>query len=367
MHTTHLLRLAGLGVLLASGAAAPVHAQILIAIDDLFEVRHAETLVAEAFGVLENDTLDDESAGENGATAELVTGASEGALALSPDGSFTYAPGAGFDGTDSFVYRAVFGAVTAEATVTLSACEGGPQVFTCWKEDAFLSKVDELGHPRFREGFENDNVWGVARSPVSAFSVTSRGIEWRANEFDPNHLVAPWPPSPPPNEITTGPGPARSGQWGLFDPEHGYAVGSEVACDVDMPASHCLFHDGITIRPAPGSGPLYGAGGYFVGISGGRVAITLDGAWWNPIGGGRTTNGPHQFFGVVTADPNGLDEVQFRELDGKVGQALFIWADDFTVLAEAEGSVAVPALGGPAIGLLVGLIGAAAWGVLRRT
>ena len=104
-----------------------------------------------------------------------------------------------------------------------------------------------------------------------------------------------------------------------------------------------------------------------MGISGGRIAITLDGAWWNPIGGGRTTTGPHQFFGVVTADPNGVDEVQFRELDGKVGQALFIWADDFTVLAQAQGAAAVPALGGPALGLLVGLIGAAAWGVLRRS
>jgi hypothetical protein len=48
---------------------------------------------------------------------------------------------------DSFVYRAVFGGVSDQATVTLTACSGGPQIFTCWKESAFLAKAVALGHP----------------------------------------------------------------------------------------------------------------------------------------------------------------------------------------------------------------------------
>jgi hypothetical protein len=275
--------------------------------------------------------------------AELVADVSQGTLALSSDGSFTYSPGASFDGTDSFVYRAVFGTVSDEATVTLRTCTGGPQIFTCWKEAAFLAKAAALGHPNFREGFEDDAAWGQARHPNTILSVTSRGFEWRANDFDPTHVEPPQPPSPLPNEITTGPGPARTGQWGIFDLEHGYATGTPVTCDVDNPPSHCLFHDGFTISRGVGSGPLYGAGGFFTGTHGANVAIVLDGDWQNPIGGGRVVGGGHQFFGVIDAGPVGLTEVQFRETDGKVGQALFIFGDDFTLLAQP--TVQVPALG----------------------
>ena len=62
-----------------------------------------------------------------------------------------------------------------------------------------------------------------------------------------------------------------SRQWGLFDPEHGYAWGTPTLCDVDVPETHCLTHDGFTI---------------------------------------------------------------IRELDGKVGRALLMSSDDVTVLAQ---------------------------------
>ena len=68
--------------------------------------------------------------------------------------------------------------------------------------------------------------------------------------------------------------------------------------------------------------------------------------------------GGHQFFGVIDAGPTGFTEVQFRETDGKVGQALFIWADDFTLLAEP--TVEVPAFGLPGatgLVLLLALVG----------
>jgi VCBS repeat-containing protein len=39
-------------------------------------------------------------------TALLVSGPSHGQLALNPDGSFTYTPAPGFEGTDTFTYTA---------------------------------------------------------------------------------------------------------------------------------------------------------------------------------------------------------------------------------------------------------------------
>jgi hypothetical protein len=348
--------LAGCFVLLVVGNAGPTYAQILLAEDDDYHVPFGQTLVVEAFGVLESDTLDDEAAGENGATVELVSGASHGTLALSTDGSFTYSPGLGFEGSDSFVYRAVFGGVFDEATVTLSACAGGPQIFTCWKEAEFLAKAAALGYPSFRESFEDDSDWAVARYPNTIGTVSSRGFEWRANEFDSTHFDPPPVLPPLPNKITTGPGPARTGDWGIFDLEHGYATGTEFQCDVDGPDDHCLYHDGWTVRRESGAGPFYGVGGYITGTFGANVTIIVDGDLMNPIGGGKLASGGHQFFGVIDAGPNGFSDVQFRETDGKVGQALFIWADDFTLLAEPAAPVLAPALGAPGVTGLVFLL-----------
>jgi hypothetical protein len=203
------------------------------------------------------------------------------------------------------------------------------------------------------------------RSPNNALSVNSRGFEWRANDFDPTHSVPPLPPPPPPNEITTGSGPARTGQWGIYDREHGYATGTPVQCDIDNPPEHCLYHDGYTISRGTGSGPFYGAGGYFSGTHGANVAIVLEGDWQNPIGGGIVYVGEYEFFGVIDAGPTGFAEVQFRETDGKVGQLLFIFADDFTLLAQPI--IPVPALDVPGIVGLGVLLTLVAGGLVRRS
>lgn len=314
-----------LGLLILCDAGS-TSAQVLEATDDSYGLPHGEPLVVEFYGILDNDILDGESAGENGATAELVTDVNHGNLALNPDGSFSYSPGATFDGTDSFVYRAVFGTATAQATVTLSACSGGPDVFTCWNETAFLAKAAEWGLSGFQEGFEDDAAWGLARSPLAEPVVTSQGIQWMTNNSG----------APSFNKITTGSGAARTGEWGVFDPNHGFATGSEFECDVDNPDTVCLYFDGFSGIREPVRGVLSGVGGYISGTYGGRVEILLDGE--ATPGGGRVTAG-YQFFGVIDTRATGFTQFEFREVDGKVGQALYIFGDDFTLLTPAPSPV----------------------------
>jgi hypothetical protein len=352
--------LVGCWLLLGGGAG---HAQLLQANDNELSVPYGLSLVVDAFGVLDNDILDGENAGENGATAELVQDVSHGSLALGSDGSFTYTVGPTFEGSDQFVYRAVFGAVSSQATVTLTACEGGPPIYTCWKEAAFLALAAANGFPSFQESFENDAVWGGARHPNTVQSVSSRGFAWRANDFDPTHVAPPFPESPPSNHITTGPGAARTGMWGIFDLAHGYAVGSFFGCDVEMPDPNCFQHDGMTVAREPGSGPLHGAGGYLRPSNTADVAIVIDGDWQNPTGGGVIFGS--QFFGVIDTGPIGFDEIQFREVDGRITDQFIIFADDFTLLAEPV-DVAVPSLDALGLTALGCLLCAAAARSLRR-
>ncbi len=70
-------------------------------------------------GVLANDTDPDDPDGRV-LSAQLVSGPAHGTLSLNADGSFSYAPAAGFTGTDSFTYRASDSLMTSgPATVTL--------------------------------------------------------------------------------------------------------------------------------------------------------------------------------------------------------------------------------------------------------
>jgi len=304
--------------LLATGIA---HAAILVAVDDSYGIPLSQALQVEPFGVLDNDTLDGENAGENGVTATLLTGVSKGTLTcpgvgpgLCSDGSFEYAPGTGFDGADSFVYQAVSATETsAPTTVTLSACSGGPQLFSCWHESAYLAKLTELGYNTFQEGFEGA-AWNVARSPDSVNSVTSQGIVWTSN-----HTAT--------NTVTTGSGPARSGAYGVFDPDHGFATGTSAQCDIDNPPASCLFHDGFSGSTLPGVTALHGVGGYVTGTFGANPAIILDGT--TQVGFSQVFG--FQFIGVIDANAAGFTRFEIRELDGKIGQALLVFADDFTL------------------------------------
>lgn len=98
-----------------------------IAVSDTYRLPTNGTLNVEAIeGVLQNDS--DPDAG-TALSATLLSPTTQGALTLNPNGTFTYIPQAGFQGTDSFVYRASDGiTVSGPATVTLSVSNNTPPV-----------------------------------------------------------------------------------------------------------------------------------------------------------------------------------------------------------------------------------------------
>lgn len=145
--------------------------------------------------------------------------------------------------------------------------------------------------------------------------MTSQGIIWESNFPDP----------PAENQITTGSGPARSGLYGVFDPEHGYATGTVNQCDVDNPPEHCLHKDGFTGRWLASGRTLHAVGGYFTGAALPQLAMILDGGARIDLGGAPND---FQFYGVI--DTNGFETFRIEERDGKLGQARYVFADDFT-------------------------------------
>ncbi|MBT8447973.1 MAG: hypothetical protein KJO38_12540 [Gammaproteobacteria bacterium] len=315
--------------LVALLGAASASAQVLIANDDSFGVAPNEPLEVDAPGVMDNDLFDDEKPDQSGGTVELVSDVATGTLALASDGSFTFSAGAGFSGLETFVYRVTVGAVSATATVTLSACRRNGVYFSCWKESAFLAKADELGFlDGFTEGFEDDAVWGSSRSPDEVPFVDSVGIRWQSNHPDP----------PASNLITTGPGAAYTGQWGIFDREHGYATNfNQLACAADVPPPDCLWHDGITGERRPWAPPLHGVGAWLRSADIGKIAILLDGIEI-PVAATSNTGG---FFGAIDTTEPGFSEFEFRELDATSEQRVLIWLDDFVMLGEI-GQVPIP-------------------------
>ena len=95
-----------------------------VAVDDAYAMRPNETLTIAAPGVLDNDTDAD---GDAVVVTSVTDGVDNGTLTALPDGSFTYAPNAGFTGTDSFSYAVSDGqGGTDTGTVTLTVSNAAP-------------------------------------------------------------------------------------------------------------------------------------------------------------------------------------------------------------------------------------------------
>lgn len=99
----------------------------LAASDSYFTTGNTTLTVLAANGVLANDSDVDSPT----LTAVNPTQPTHGSLTLNPNGSFTYTPGAGFAGIDTFTYRASDGALTSGPTtvsITVSAAANSAPV-----------------------------------------------------------------------------------------------------------------------------------------------------------------------------------------------------------------------------------------------
>jgi len=108
------------------------------ATDDAYSTPQDQPLAVPAGGVLAND-LD---ADGDPLSAVLVTGPASGVLTLNTDGSFEYAPNAGFVGADSFTYRANDGQADsnpATVAITVDAVNSVPTA----ADDAYSTQQDQ--------------------------------------------------------------------------------------------------------------------------------------------------------------------------------------------------------------------------------
>ena len=137
------------------------------AVGDAFGVDENHVLIVEAPGVLVNDS------DPNGdpLTAILVDDVSHGTLDLQPDGSFTYTPHVGFDGDDTFTYKANDGQEDSNvATVTVTVL---PDV---------TAPLGELDYPQPGTVIEEDQGyvdvrWFDPGAPAAGIDVASIGVD----------------------------------------------------------------------------------------------------------------------------------------------------------------------------------------------
>jgi VCBS repeat-containing protein len=123
---------------------------------DAYSVDEGQPLTVDAPGVLANDSDPD---GDR-LRAVLASGPSEGQFDLAPDGSFTYTPGAGFEGADSFTYTAGDGTAESEpvtVTITVLAVNhppvaGGEAYTTRWQEPLVVGAPGVLANDADPDG-----------------------------------------------------------------------------------------------------------------------------------------------------------------------------------------------------------------------
>jgi len=216
----------------------------------------------------------------------------------------------------------------AALAVFSTRLSAAPEVYL--DETAFLNELAAMGHPALHEGFEDDAVWGVVRSPDKAAAVSNQGLIWRSNNLS--------------SDITTGNGPAHTGAWGFFSVPHG-------SYETPDPGANCFSpgqcSDGF--RAIASTGAFVAIGGWIeTNTPPAKLGIFLANYPDYPLDLGETCDPPGseicsgndvlgttaKFFGVI--DPAGFERIEFRELEGQLeppgpgeGDLKYIFADDF--------------------------------------
>ncbi len=182
-------------------------------------------------------------------------------------------------------------------------CAG--QVVAYTDESAFMNELTAQGLVPVQESFEDDRAWGTVRSTIvggqhTAPEIPNLGITWSASSSN--------------NEITTGPGPARTGAWGFYSLPHGD------------------YRNNITDGwHGAADQPLAAMGGWVrTNTPLAAVIMFLDGVAQNAIdfSGDNVLDGSYRFFGVISTD--GFSSFDYRETEGAIDDQKFIFADDFT-------------------------------------
>src|SRR5581483_1608773 len=101
---------------------------VIVATDDVYQVREGASLTVPAPGVLSNDV--DPGGDPAKLTVTVVRQPAHGTLLMNQDGSFLYAAAAGYRGVDGFGYKIADptngNTATANAVITVVASNGGP-------------------------------------------------------------------------------------------------------------------------------------------------------------------------------------------------------------------------------------------------
>ena len=191
-----------------------------------------------------------------------------------------------------------------------------PVVYT--DEAAYIEALAAGGYESLRENFEDDVVWVESRSsiarPGSTPYVISQEIKWTSNQAV--------------NNVSTNDS-GISGSFGFYSNPHGdqTAETNPTVCDVKDPIpQQCFLHDGF-VGTSDGAGKLYGVGGWIKGMPGADVTLFLDGVEVDFGKAGRLSS--WTFLGVI--DAAGFSSFEFREINGKGEQVIYIFADDITL------------------------------------
>lgn len=154
--------------------AAVVAAEPPQAADDSYRLMQDDSLKVAAPGVLVNDTDPEQGV----LSAEVKTSTSHGALALTPDGGFTYTPQTGFTGGDSFTYTVTDEqGLTATAVVTLDVAPTLPPKAPVLAVTATTGTTDAVvGEPFTVAGNASNTGTAAATGVVLELTATAATI-----------------------------------------------------------------------------------------------------------------------------------------------------------------------------------------------